>query len=108
MNTLQSIGFSLKSIKKIFLIEGWLISILGTFSGIVLGLIFCFLQSKFGIIPMEGSSPDAFIVQSYPVEIRVFDILFIAATVMGIGYLSSRFPIRYITKRYLPDEHEGV
>ena len=108
INTLQSIGFSLKSIKKIFLIEGWLISILGTFSGIVLGLIFCFLQSKFGIIPMEGSSPDAFIVQSYPVDIRVFDILFIAATVMGIGYLSSRFPIRYITKRYLPDEHEGV
>jgi tRNA dimethylallyltransferase len=53
---------------------------------------------------MEGSSPDAFIVQSFPVEIRVFDILFIAATVMGIGYLSSRFPIRYITKRYLPDE----
>jgi len=108
INTLQSIGFSLKSIKKVFLIEGWLIAIIGTFSGIVLGLIFCFLQYHFGIIPMEGSSPDAFIVQAYPVEVRPFDILIIAIAVMGIGYLTSRFPVRYITKKYLPDEHNGV
>ncbi|MGQ9846573.1 MAG: FtsX-like permease family protein [Bacteroidales bacterium] len=108
INTLQSIGFSLKSIKKIFLIEGWLIAIVGTLIGIVLGLAFCFIQYHFGIIPMEGSTPDAFIVQSYPVEVRPLDIVIIAIVVIGIGYLSSRLPIRFITKKYLPDEHNGV
>lgn len=108
INTLQSIGFSLNSIKKIFLIEGWLIAVVGTLSGVVLGLAFCFIQYHFGVIPMEGSSPDAFIVQSYPVEVRPLDILIIAIAVIGIGYLSSRLPIRYITKKYLPDEHHGV
>lgn len=108
INTLQSIGLSQKDIKKIFLIEGWLIAIWGTLSGIVLGLIFCFLQYKFGIIPMEGSSPDAFIVQSYPVEVRVLDLVYILVAVLGVGYFSSRFPVRYITRRYLPDEHKGA
>jgi lipoprotein-releasing system permease protein len=108
INTLQSIGLSQKGIRRIFLYEGWLIAVVGTLSGVALGLIFCFLQHQFGIIPMEGSSPDAFIVKSYPVEVRILDIVAILVIILGIGYLSSRFPVRFITKRYLPDEHEGA
>lgn len=108
IKTLQSIGLSQNDIKKIFNIEGWMISIIGTFAGIILGLIFCFLQYKFGIIKMEGSAPNAFIVNSYPVEVRILDLIYILIAVIGVGYFSSRFPVRYITRRYLPDEHRGV
>ncbi len=108
INTLQSIGLSQKGIHRIFQHEGWLIAIVGTTAGLILGLVFCFLQHKFGIIPMEGSSPDAFIVHSYPVEVRLFDMLVIVSVILGIGFLASRFPVRFIAKRYLPDEHEGA
>ena len=99
--SLRSIGLSMKDIQKIFLYEGWLISIIGSISGIILGLIFCFLQKKFGIIPMEGSNPDAFIVKAYPIEVNLLDIVIILLTVLTIGYLSSRFPVRFITRKYL-------
>lgn len=108
IETLRSIGFSIKDIQKIFLYEGWLIALIGAVSGILLGLLFCFLQQQFGIIPMEGSSPDAFIVNAYPVEVRLSDILLIFVTVIAIGYLSSRFPVRFITKRYLPDKYNDL
>lgn len=106
--TLQSIGFSLSDVKQIFLFEGWLISVIGTIAGVILGLIFCILQKMFGIIPMDATNPDAFIVKAYPVEIRPVDIFIIMAVVLLIGYLTSKFPVRYITRRYLPDEHKGV
>lgn len=108
IQTLRSIGFSAKDIRKIFLYEGWLIALIGAILGIILGLIFCFLQHHFGIIPMEGSSPDAFIVDAYPVEVRLYDILLIFVTVIAIGYISSRFPVRFITQRYLPDKYNEL
>ncbi len=106
--TLQSIGFSLNDVKQVFLLEGWFISLIGTIAGVILGLIFCILQKMFGIIPMDATNPDAFIVKAYPVEIRPVDIFIIIAVVLLIGYLTSKFPVRYITRRYLPDEHKGV
>ncbi len=108
IETLRSIGFSMQDVQKIFLIEGWMISVIGATGGLVLGLIFCFLQEYFGIIPMDGSNPGAFIVSAYPVEVRVPDLLIIVATVLAIGFLSSRFPVRFITRRYLPDKYNDL
>ncbi|MCX7861834.1 MAG: FtsX-like permease family protein [Bacteroidales bacterium] len=108
IETLRSIGFSMKDIRKVFLFEGWLISIIGTISGIALGLIFCFLQHEFGIIPMDANNPDAFIVSAYPVEVRILDLFIIFMSVLTIGFLSSRFPVRFITRRYLPDRYNDL
>ncbi len=108
IETLRSIGFSMKDIQKVFLYEGWLISIIGALLGITLGLLFCFLQQHFGIIPMDANNPDAFIVKAYPVEVRILDLLVIFTSVLAIGYLSSRFPVRFITRRYLPNKYNEL
>ncbi|WP_372753372.1 FtsX-like permease family protein [Labilibaculum sp.] len=97
--TLRSMGAEEKTIQKIFLLEGWLISIIGATSGVTLGLIICFVQIKYGLITLSGNG--AFIMNSYPVEVHFTDIFIIFTTVVFIGYVASRYPVRYITKRFL-------
>ncbi|MCX7954813.1 MAG: FtsX-like permease family protein [Bacteroidales bacterium] len=106
--TLKSLGLTQSDIRKIFQLEGWYISISGTIIGLILGLIICFIQQKYGLLPMEGSNPDAFIVKYYPVKVKIPDVLLIIITVLTIGYLTAKFPVRFITKKYLPDEHEVI
>jgi lipoprotein-releasing system permease protein len=82
---LKSMGADDRLIKKIFVKEGWLISLLGIVAGIALGLLVCLLQQKVGLVKMPGN----FIVEYYPVVIRWSDILIIAGGVGLIGYLAA-------------------
>ena len=47
---LKSLGADNNLIRKIFIFEGWLISIIGAFAGLILGFIICWLQERFGLI----------------------------------------------------------
>ncbi len=107
IKTLQCMGMTMPEIRKLFLLEGWLISIIGALAGLAIGAIICLLQIKFGFIPMQGSNPDAFVVNSYPVEMRLLDFVLTFVTVLVIGYLASRFPVRYITRKYMGEERMG-
>ena len=82
---LKSMGADERLIKKIFVKEGWMISLLGIVAGIALGLLICLLQQKVGLVKMPGN----FIVEYYPVVIRWSDILVIAGGVGLIGYLAA-------------------
>ena len=108
IRTLQSMGMTMPEIRKLFLLEGWLISIFGALLGLFLGATICVLQQNFGIIPMQGTAPGAFIVNVYPVEMRLLDFVITFLTVLFIGYIASRFPVRYITKRYISEEINEV
>ena len=80
---LQSMGATEKFTSGIFVKEGWMISLLGIAVGVVLGLLVCFIQQKFGIVKMPGN----FMVDAYPVEVRLSDVLLTVAGVGLIGYL---------------------
>jgi ABC-type lipoprotein release transport system permease subunit len=86
-------GASQKLIRNIFLFEGWLISLAGAILGIVLGVLICWIQIRFGLlkIPNEGS----FIFTAYPVEMRLTDIFVVFLLVTGIGFLAAWYPVRY-------------
>lgn len=98
ISTLRSMGADEKTIQKVFLMEGWLITLSGGVLGIILGVIVCFLQIQFGFITVAGLGN---LVDSYPVEVHLIDIFIIFTTVVLIGYFASRFPVYYITKRFL-------
>lgn len=97
--TLRSMGADNSLIRKIFLFEGLLISAGGTILGTVLGLVVCWAQITFKLIKLQGRGN--FIIDAYPVDIRLSDIGLIVGTVMLIGYLAARFPVRIIAKRIL-------
>jgi ABC-type lipoprotein release transport system permease subunit len=94
VRTLRTMGADDRLICRIFLLEGWLISILGALSGIVIGSALCFLQQEVGLIKMGAAG--AFVVDNYPVEVAAADILIILATVLSIGFLSAWYPVYHL------------
>ena len=98
IETLRSIGANKTMIQRIFLIEGWLISLSGALIGTILGVLVCLLQLKYGLVKIGG---DNIIFSKYPVRIEFFDVLIVFVTVVIIGYLASRLPVRYLTRKFL-------
>jgi lipoprotein-releasing system permease protein len=95
--TLQNMGAENKLIKNIFLLEGMLIALIGAISGLVLGVVICWLQQTYGLVEL----PQAFVVQYYPVDMRVNDFLAVFVMVLIIGFIASWLPIHFITKKHL-------
>lgn len=105
VETLKSLGADNNTIQKIFVTEGLLISIAGTAIGAILGLIICWMQITFKLVRLEGTGE--FIIDAYPVEIQLLDILGVLVVVFAIGYFAARFPVRYITQRIFAQEQTG-
>lgn len=98
--TLRNLGADDRLISRIFLFEGRMISFCGALIGIVLGLILCFIQQKYGLITL-GSGGDSFVVDAYPVSVHFWDVVLVFVTVSAIGFLSVWYPVRYLSKRLL-------
>jgi len=97
---LKSMGANQKLIRTIFLFEGWMISLAGAVFGLILGILICWIQIEFGILKIPGNE-GAFIFSSYPVEIRITDVMAVFLLVSGIGFLAAWYPIRFISGKYL-------
>ena len=89
IRTLRSMGAQESLIRKIFILEGWFISLAGLAGGLVIGVGFAALQQAFGIIKMPGH----FVVQAYPIILSWSDILLTAVGVAAIGYLIALLPV---------------
>lgn len=91
---LRSMGADEALLRKIFILEGWMISLFGMAAGISAGLAFVFAQRHFGFIKMPGS----FMVTSYPVIPQTSDVLITATCVTLIGYLIALLPVSLLRK----------
>lgn len=90
--TLRNLGAREGMLRKVFLLEGWLVSLLGLAIGLVLGVLVVWLQARFGLVPMPGN----FLVKAYPVVLKATDILWIALGVAGAGYIMALIPSRKV------------
>ena len=93
--TLRSMGAGESLIRRIFILEGWMISLSGLAAGMILGIGFSLLQQHFGFIKMPGH----FVVQAYPIILSWSDILITAAGVALIGYLIALIPTASLRRR---------
>ena len=91
---LSHLGADEPTIRRTFLIEGWLISALGTFSGLILGVALCLGQQHFGWLKL-GSGTE-YIISAYPVQVQAPDILLVAVIVLLLGFLAALYPSRKI------------
>lgn len=95
--TLRNLGAKDKTITRVFLFEGRMISVIGAVIGIVAGLALCLLQQQFGIVRM-GDGDGTYIVNAYPVSVHYLDVLIVFVTVIVTGWLAVYFPVRALTK----------
>ena len=91
---LRSMGARDATIKQIFFIEGLLISLTGAFSGLILGLVVCVLQQKFGLIKLQGGG--SFVISAYPVKLIATDFLYVFLTIALIGTGAAWLPVKRI------------
>lgn len=95
IRTLSHLGASEQLIRKIFLLEGLLVNLLGAIGGIVIGLTICLLQEHFGLLKLGNGSE--YIISAYPVAVQVWDIVLVIGIVFVLSLLSVWIPTRNIT-----------
>lgn len=94
--TLKSFGVTKRQMTAIFFNKSMLTIIMGIAIGIIVGLLLAFLQQNYGFISM-GSG--AFVVDSYPVFIKLKDVFIVSVTVLIVGLLASWYPPKVIINR---------
>ena len=96
LKTLLSMGATLSEIKNIFVIQGFLLTLISMATGLFLSLIIVIIQQKFQIFMITSSIP-------YPVELTGSNFLIVITTITVLGFLaakvaSSRITVNFIDK----------
>ena len=86
--TLRALGAHDRQISRIFVLQGWLITLAGAVTGVVIGLILCLCQQQFGWLHLSGD-PANMIISAYPVEVQWQDVVITLALVAAVGLLTS-------------------
>lgn len=94
IKTLYSLGAGMSLIRNIFMRQAFLICGIGAISGLLLGLLVCWLQMKFHFVTFGAD----FIIPYYPVELQLKDFIWILGLIMLIGFFAALYPIRVFTK----------
>lgn len=94
ISVLQAMGADKSIIRRIFIYSGLLISFSGLLIGILLAFIFYFLQKRYGFIGVS----EVAIVESYPMIMKITDIIVVTFTVFCIGILVSVIPTHKASK----------
>ncbi len=94
MKILRSIGAEKELIKKIFLFEGLLITLIGGLCGLILGGLLCAGQQQLGFVRLQGV-----MVEFYPVKMVLSDFLAVLGTVIIIGFIASWLPVKFVAGR---------
>lgn len=86
---LKAMGADSQLIFRTFLTEGVLLSVVGGGIGMVLAIIICYLQQRYGFLQIGGNS---FLVKAYPVSLHYADLLLVGITVLLISFVASYIP----------------
>ncbi|MDR9417393.1 FtsX-like permease family protein [Gracilimonas sp.] len=88
---LKTIGSKSKAIRKTFMLEGMMVAAIGLGIGIIISLIFYYLQLNYQIIPL---SQENYYMAYVPVEPHLLDFLIVSVVTVFLSGLASWFPAR--------------
>ncbi|WP_333598915.1 ABC transporter permease [Flavobacterium sp.] len=94
LKTLFNLGSEIKDLKKIFLLQGSLLSVLGGIVGLILGIIIVVIQQQFKLVMITDSL-------AYPVVFSIQNVLIVFATIVSLGIISSWIASSRVSKKLL-------
>jgi lipoprotein-releasing system permease protein len=94
LKTLFSLGATVSEIKKIFVLQGFLLTLFGMIFGLVLGVILVFLQQKYGWFMITENL-------AYPVEFQFSNLLIVIFTITILGFIAAKIASSRITKEFI-------
>lgn len=94
IQTLSHLGANNKTIRHIFLLEGWMVNAIGALGGLIIGIGVCLLQEHLGFLKL-GNGTD-YVISTYPVAVQGGDIALVTTIVLFLGALAAWIPTRKI------------
>lgn len=94
IRTLSHLGASDQLIRRVFMLEGWLVNAIGALGGLVVGLGVCLLQEHLGLLKLGNGSE--YIISAYPVAVQAQDIALVTIVVLALGAIAAWIPTRKI------------
>jgi len=94
LKTLFSVGATLKEIRKVFVLQGFLLTLIGLFIGLSIAIVAVLIQQKFGIFMITPTL-------AYPVEFKMINVLIVLCTITILGYISSRIASSRISTKII-------
>lgn len=98
LSTLRALGMTRKGTGSVFWWESVYVSVGGGVIGILFGVVLCLAQEWFGLIRL-GGSPDALVVQAYPVKLEWLDLFAAMAPVMVLGIVTATVASAFAKQR---------
>ncbi|MBA6157283.1 ABC transporter permease [Tenacibaculum sp. S7007] len=94
LKTLFNLGTSVSDIKKIFVLQGFLLTLVGMSVGLLIGIILVLVQQRFGLFMITQNLP-------YPVEFRWSNLLIVTLTISVLGYIAAKIASSRISKDFI-------
>lgn len=94
LKTLFNLGTEVKNLRKIFLLQGSLLSVFGGVFGLLLGIILVVIQQQFKLIMITSTL-------AYPVVFSIENVLIVLATIIALGILASLIASSRVSKKLL-------
>jgi lipoprotein-releasing system permease protein len=92
LKTLFHLGSTIREIRKIFVLQGFLLTFFGLFIGLFLAIPFVILQKKYGFIMITQTL-------AYPVEFHYTNVMIVILTIIVLGYLAAKIASARISKK---------
>jgi len=86
---LVSMGAKARQIRKIFVLQGVIIGVVGACLGIILGQVISFVADKYHLIPLP---PDVYTIAYVPFRANLLDSIIIGAAAILISFLATLYP----------------
>lgn len=94
LKTLYNLGVEVKKLRKIFLLQGTILTVVGGTIGLALGIGIVLLQQEFLLVMITSTMP-------YPVIFNIENALIVLATIFTLGFISSLIASSRVTKKLL-------
>ena len=96
LKTLFNLGVTIKEIKRIFVLQGFLLTFFGMLIGLSIGVVLVFLQQAFGWFKIVGEMP-------YPIEFRFSNLFIVIFTITILWFLASKIAGSRISKEFIDE-----
>ncbi|WP_233861082.1 ABC transporter permease [Tenacibaculum piscium] len=94
LKTLYNLGASIEEIKKIFVLQGFLLTLVGMFIGLILGVLLVIIQQRYELFMITQNL-------AYPVEFRWTNLIVVMFTISILGYISAKIASSRISKAFI-------
>jgi lipoprotein-releasing system permease protein len=94
LKTLLDLGATLKQVRRIFVLQGFLLTVVGMLIGLVIAVVLVFLQQRFEWFMITSTIP-------YPVELQLKNLFVVVATITVLGFVAAKIASSRISIRFL-------